>query len=270
MKIFIDSADIDEIRQAYSSRMADGVTTNPTLVKKAVEKMQSNGKNIDMRKYLNEILKIAKGTPVSLEVTKTDALGMIEEGKKLFKIFNSLGNVNIKIPVNPAFSENDANQFDGISAVRALSRLKIPVNCTLIFTPEQALLAAKAGASFVSPFAGRIDDKLRIESKKKFDKKDYYPMNGLTEKNKMIEDNGVSSGIDLVAQCVEILENYRFRTQVIAASIRNPRQARECALVGAHIATLPYDVIKKMLMHQKTYEGMKSFTGDIVKEYADL
>ncbi|MBT4445901.1 transaldolase, partial [archaeon] len=159
MKIFIDSADIDEIKQAYAWGIADGVTTNPSLLKKAVDKRKKKGQKLNLKTYINEILKVAKGTPVSLEVTETTAAGMIKQGKALYKMFNKVAkNVYIKIPINPAFKNSDSTHFDGIIAIKALSKAKIPTNCTLIFTPEQALLAAKAGASFVSPFAGRVDD----------------------------------------------------------------------------------------------------------------
>ncbi|MBR9690262.1 transaldolase [Candidatus Woesearchaeota archaeon] len=271
MKIFIDSADLDEIKQAFEWGVADGVTTNPSLLKKAVEKRKEKGEKVDIKSYLAEILKVAKGTPVSLEVTKTDAKGMAEQGRKLFKMFNPVANnVYIKIPVNPAFKEDDKTHFDGIEAIRELSKEKIPVNCTLIFTPEQALLAAKAGAKFLSPFAGRIDDLIRTNAGGKFDKTEYYPMEGKEEKGDTLGDNGVVSGIDLVRQCVQIIEQYRFESEVLAASLRNPRQVRESALVGAHIATLPFEVIKDMLKHPKTYEGMDSFTKDIVPEYEEL
>jgi len=271
MKIFVDSADIDEIKQAYEWGVADGVTTNPSLMKKAVDKLVAKGEKVDLKSYLSEILKVAKGTPVSLEVTASDKSGMIEEGKKLFKIFNAVaGNVNIKVPVNPAFEDGDKTHFDGIAVIRELANNKIPINCTLVFTPEQALLAAKAGATFVSPFAGRIDDDIRKKVGKDFDKMAYFPMDGRVEEDKKFQDAGVVSGVDLVAQCVEILEHYNYPTEVLAASIRNPRQARECALVGAHIATLPFSVIENMLKHHKTFDGMKAFTKDIVKEYQDL
>lgn len=271
MKIFIDSADLDEIRQGYAWGVCDGVTTNPSLMKKAVDKRAQAGEKIDLKRYLTQLLKIAKGTPVSLEVTESTAEDMYKEAVKLYKLFNPVANnVVIKIPVNPAFGENDKTQFDGIEVIRKLSKHKIPVNCTLVFTPEQALLAAKAGAAFVSPFAGRIDDDLRKKHDMDFDKTDYYPLEGTIDDDELWHDNGIVSGVDLVSQCVEILEHYEFKTQVLAASLRNTRQVRECALVGAHVATLPFSVIEDMLKHHKTFEGMKAFTKDIVKEYQEL
>lgn len=271
MKIFIDSADIDEIKQAYAWGIANGVTTNPSLMKKAVDRLNKEGIKIDLKEYLSNILRVAKGTPVSLEVTKTDAKGMIEQGRRLYKLFNPVaGNVYIKIPVNPAFKNDDKNHFDGIAAIKQLSSEGIPTNCTLIFTPEQALLAAKAGANFVSPFAGRIDDDLREKNNMKFGKEDYYPMDGTMTDEGDINDNGVVSGIDLVSQCVQILRQYNLKTEVLAASLRNPRQVREAALVGSDISTLPFSVIKDMLKHHKTYEGMDRFTKDIVQDYVRL
>ncbi len=271
MKIFIDSARLDEIEQAYSYGIIDGVTTNPSLLKKAVKNLQEKGEDITIENYIKKILKVAKGTPVSLEVTECSAKGMVSQSKKLFKFFNPVANnVYIKIPVNPSFSEKDGTDFDGIKAIKELSKAKIPVNCTLIFTPEQALLAAKAGAKFVSPFAGRIDDFIRKNNNIKFDKTEYFPADGMDENGEILHDNGIVSGIDLVAQIVDIFSIYGFETEVLAASIRNSRQVREAALAGAHIATLPYDVIMNLLVHYKTQEGMKKFTEDIVPEYAEI
>ncbi len=271
MKIFIDSADIDEINQAFDWKVVDGITTNPTLLKKAVDKRSAAGETLDMKKYITAILETAGRTPVSLEVTETSAKGMIDQGKKLYKMFNPVAkNVYIKIPVNPAFIDGDPTHFDGIAAISELTGSGIPVNCTLIFTPEQALLAAKAGAAFLSPFAGRIDDLIRTSADLEFGKSDYFPEWGIDRDEELFDDNGILSGIDLVTKCVDIVEAYRFESEVLAASLRNPRQVREAALAGAHIATLPFDVIRDMLKHAKTYEGMKNFTDDIVPEYADL
>jgi transaldolase len=240
------------------------------LMKRAVDKRVQRGEKLDLKKYIGQILKTAGGTPVSLEVSEINARGMIEQGKKLYKLFGKSGNVYIKIPVNPAFSDGDLTHFDGILAIKELAKSKIPVNCTLVFTPEQALLAAKAGASFVSPFAGRVDDNIRKMNGIRFQKTDYYDSEGLEKKGEVLEDNGIVSGIDLVAQCVEILRNYDLKTEVLAASLRNPRQVREAALVGADIATLPFSVIEDMLKHFKTYEGMKKFSEDVVEDYMKL
>jgi len=271
MKIFIDSARLDEIKASYSFGVADGVTTNPSLLKKAVEKLQDEGTNITIEEYLKQILLTAKGTPVSLEVTEIEHKQMLQQAKQLFKLFNPVANnVYIKIPVNPSFDQGDGRDFDGIKTIKELSKVNIPVNCTLVFTPEQALLAAKAGAAFVSPFAGRIDDYIRSQNKITFDKADYFPMDGWYENETVYHDNGIVSGIDLVEQIVDIFYTYDLSTEVLAASIRNVRQAREAALVGAHIATLPFDVIRELLSHHKSREGMKKFTADIVPEYAEL
>jgi transaldolase len=271
MKIFIDSADLDEIRQGFEWGVVDGVTTNPSLLKKAVEKRAKAGETMDLRKYITQVLEIAQGTPVSLEVTEVTAETMVEQGKRLYALFNPVaGNAVIKIPVNPAFKDGDTTHFDGIKAIRELTGAGIPVNTTLIFTPEQALLAAKAGARYLSPFAGRIDDDLRGKSWMKFDKSAYYPAAGMAVGGNTLEDNGIVSGVDLVEQCVEIVGIYGFEAEVLAASLRNPRQVREAALVGAHIATLPFSVIQDMLKHHKTCEGMALFTADIVPEYEKL
>lgn len=265
MKLFIDSARLDEIEQAYSYGILDGVTTNPSLIKKAVDNLKKQGKKVDMKEYIKQILKTAKGTPVSLEVTETSYECMVSQGKKLFKMFNPVAkNVYIKIPVNPSFTEEASTE--GIRAIKILTKAGIPVNCTLIFTPEQALLAAKAGAAFVSPFAGRVDDYLRKNKKIKFEKHDYFPAHGM----KNLEDNGIVSGIDLIEQIRIMFDNYGIRSKVLAASLRNTRQVRESALVGADIATLPFSVIKKLLTHYKSQEGMKNFTKDIVPEYVKL
>lgn len=271
MKIFIDTAKLDEIEQAFSYGILDGVTTNPSLIKKAVEGLKKKGEKVDMEGYIVKLLKAARGTPVSLEVVGIAYKDMVKEGKSLFKQFNHVANnVCIKIPVNPTFKETDTTMFDGIKAVKELSSAGILVNCTLIFTPEQALMAAKAGAKFVSPFVGRIDDSLRAKAGMKFNKEDYFPAEGLEKDGKIINDNGIVSGVDLVRKCCQILKIYNLKTGVIAASIRNARQFRECALAGAEIATLPSYVIKESLDHFKTMEGMKLFTDDIIPEYSSI
>jgi len=223
-----------------------------------------------MAEYITEILRTAGETPVSLEVTETEAAGMVRQGRRLFEMFKAAGNVCIKIPVNPAFGDEDATHLDGIQAIRELSKAGIAVNCTLVFTPEQALLAAKAGAAYVSPFAGRIDDFIRTRDGAKFGKSDYFPMEGMEKQGRTLDDNGIVSGIDLVAQCVQILRSYGLETELLAASLRNPRQVREAAMAGADISTVPFAVIRDMLKHHKTYEGMVKFTADVVPEYVDI
>lgn len=286
MKLFIDTAKLEEIEKANSYGILDGVTINPSLIKKAVDELNAskakeaqqtkmqNAKTqkINLESYIKRILKLVKG-PVSLEVIGTDYDEMVQEGKRLFKLFNPIaGNVYIKIPASPAFEENSPTAFDGIKAIKTLSRAKIPINCTLIFTPEQAMLAAKAGAKIVSPFAGRIDDYIREKNGIQFSKEDYFPATGWKKdvagkSSVVLEDNGIVSGIDLVRQCRQIFDLHSIKTEILAASIRNPRQAREAALAGADIATLPFDVLEKLLYHYKTAEGMKNFTNDIVEEY---
>jgi transaldolase len=272
IKIFIDSSMIQEIRKAKDFGLLDGVTTNPSLIKTAVEDIKAGGGDVNIGEYIRDILKAAEGLPVSLEVIGTTYDEMVEQGIRLFKMFNPVAkNVYIKIPVNPSTNNKDGNDFDGIKAIKSLSGEKIPINCTLIFTPEQALLAAKAGASFVSPFVGRIDDHIRASNSIEFDKPDYFPFNGLEKDGDILEDDGIISGVDLVAQIREIFDNYNITdTKILAASIRNPRQAREAALAGADIATLPLSVLEKLLIHKKTAEGMDSFTGDVVPEYEEL
>ena len=270
MKIFVDSAKLDEIEEAYSCGVLDGVTTNPSLIKKAVDSLKAKGENIDMTGYIKKILTAAKGTPVSLEVAEFTHRGMIEQGKRLFDMFNPVANnVYIKIPINTSFEGEKGKEFEGLKAIAALSKEEIPVNCTLVFTPEQALMAAKAGAKFVSSFAGRIDDYIRSMNSISFGKSDYFPAEGLAGDGEMLENNGIVSGIDLVVQIVEIFEVHDLATEVLAASIRNARQTREAALAGADIATLPFTVIKDLFIHYKTQEGMKSFIQDIVPEYRD-
>ena len=257
MKLFIDSAKFLEIKEAYSWGIVDGVTTNPSLMKKAI-----GSRKVDMDSYIKQILKVAGKTPVSLEVSTTDYDSMIKEGRVLFKKFHKFGNVYIKIPVNPCLEEKCDNSMNGIKAIVTLSKEKIPINCTLIFTPEQALLAAKAGAKFLSPFVGREDDFIREKHHIKFDKKNYFA--GVKSGK---GDNGILSGVDLIKKCKEIILGSKLNSEVLAASIRNTRQLREVAIAGADIATLPYDVLKECVKHPKTLEGMKEFTKDVSKEY---
>ncbi|MEM2129351.1 MAG: transaldolase family protein [Candidatus Bathyarchaeia archaeon] len=297
MKIFIDTAEIEEIKTAISWGIVDGVTTNPSLIKKAVDKRQGK---ITMEKYIEEIVKISPG-PVSLEVLGGNYDKMVKEGRLLYKKFSKFGKVAIKIPVNPSIQENDGLEFDGLKAIKQLSSEGIPINVTLVMSPEQALLAAKAGATYVSPFAGRVDDYIRskmgMKIGKDFQKDSYFDteriqiiaerkIDGLVVGSKSVaevyndvegwkfwdvaQDNGVWSGVDLVAKILQIYQNYDIKTEVIAASIRNPRQAREVAELGVHIATLPFEVIQGMISHHKTTEGMRNFTSDIVPPYRAL
>lgn len=267
MKIFIDSAKIEEIEKAYGLGVIDGVTTNPSLIKKAVETLKARGEQVNMEDYIKKILKIAEGTAVSLEVTEVTYNKMVQQGKSLFEKFNSVAkNVYIKIPINTSFEGEKDKEFEGLKAIKTLSAEGIPINCTLVFTPEQALLAAKAGAKIISPFAGRIDDYIRNSNNIPFEKSDYFPQSGKENLN----DNGIVSGIDLVQKIVEIFKNYNIQAEVLAASIRNTRQVREAALAGADITTLPFKIIQELLDHYKTREGMKKFTDDAIPEYINL
>lgn len=208
MKFFIDTANIDEIKEAHSMGMVDGVTTNPSLIAK-------EGRDFD--EIIRDICAIVDG-PISAEVISIDADGMIKEARQLAKIHE---NIVVKIPMT----------VDGLKATRKLAEEGIKTNVTLVFSPLQALMAAKAGATFVSPFIGRLDD--------------------LSQE-----------GLLLVEQIVEIYSNYAFDTEIIVASIRNPLHVLESALMGADIATIPFDVLAKLAAHPMTDKGLKAFLDD--------
>ena len=211
MKIFIDTAKIEEIREANKVGIIDGVTTNPSLVAKT-------GKTFEQ--VAREIIAEIDG-PISLEAVSLDAEGMMKEARALHAIHK---NVVTKIPCTA----------EGLKAVKICSAEKIPTNVTLIFSVSQALLAAKAGASYISPFVGRIDD---------------------------ISGNGM----ELVQQIVAVYQNYDISTEVIVASVRNPVHFVEAALIGADIATVPYDVLMKLLDHPLTDAGIRKFLDDWAK-----
>jgi transaldolase len=208
MKFFIDTANINEIKEANDMGMVDGVTTNPSLIAK---------EGRDFEEIIKEICDIVDG-PISAEVVSTDTDGMLEEARKLAKIHN---NIVIKIPM----------LVDGLKATRKLSEEGIKTNVTLVFSPLQALMAAKAGATYVSPFIGRLDDISQ-------------------------------EGLLLVEQIVEIYSNYAFDTEIIVASIRNPLHVLESALMGADIATIPFNVLSKLAAHPLTDKGLKAFLDD--------
>lgn len=208
MKFFIDTANIKEIKEAASYGLLDGVTTNPSLVAK-------EGKNF--RDLLDEIIKIVDG-PISAEVVSTDYDGIMKEARELAKIHK---NIVVKVPLIK----------EGIKAVKSLSDEGINTNVTLCFSPSQALLAAKAGATYISPFVGRLDD---------------------------ISHDGMA----LVQQIIQIYENYNFKTQVLVASIRHPLHLVDAALMGAHVATMPFDVIEKLFKHPLTDLGLEKFLSD--------
>ncbi len=208
MKFFIDTANLDQIKTAKDWGLVDGVTTNPSLISK-------EGANFEER--IRQICSIVDG-PVSAEVISTDYEGMVREAKALNSIAE---NVVIKIPMT----------MDGIKATKTLYQEGIKTNITLIFSPLQALLAAKAGATYVSPFVGRLDD---------------------------ISHDGMK----LIEKIVQIFDNYGFDTEIIAASIRNPIHVLEAALMGADIATIPFKVICQLSKHPLTDIGIKKFLND--------
>ncbi len=208
MKFFIDTANLGEIAQANELGLLDGVTTNPTLVAK---------EKGNFEELLKEICALVDG-PVSAEVVSTEAKGMVEEARKLAKLAD---NILIKIPMIT----------EGIKATKILAKENIRTNVTLVFSPVQALMAAKAGASYVSPFIGRLDD--------------------------------ISSvGIGIVEDIVTIYENYGFETEVIVASIRNPVHVLDAALIGAHVATIPFKVLMQLSEHPLTKIGLERFLAD--------
>ncbi|MBD3318655.1 transaldolase [Candidatus Woesearchaeota archaeon] len=271
MELFVDSASLDEISHALDTGVLDGVTTNPSKMKEAVELVKKQGKKVSLTAYIKQLCRMCKGLPVSLEVIGASYEDLVREGLLLHRMFNPVAkNVVVKIPVNPQFDTEKHRVHDGIKAIRSLSKKGVRVNCTLVFTPEQALLAAKAGAQFVSPFCGRLDDYIRSSHGMKFSKGEYYPAEGKKRWAKQWNDQGVVSGIDLVAQCVEIFDVHGIKTKVLAASIRNVRQLREAAVVGAHCATMSLETLEAALVHPKTEQGMKKFSDDVVPEYASL
>ena len=275
MKIFLDTADLEHIKEAVSWGIIDGVTTNPSLIKKAVVSIRNSSDEMDMESYIKNILAIVgRMCPVSLEVAGLSADTMFEQGLILYEKFNQVaGNVVIKIPVCTVNTVGEGNPFDGLLAIKRLSEEKIPINATLIFTPEQALLAAKAGADYVSPFAGRVDDRIRRLAGIEFEKSNYFPRKGIVDVSSpenILNDHGVASGVDLVTQIMNIFRKYGIECEVIAASIRNPIQVSEMAATGAHITTMPFDVLRSMVLHPGCAQGIDDFTNDLVDEYLDL
>jgi len=208
MKIFIDTANLEQIAEVDSWGILDGVTTNPTLIAK---------ESGDFKTLVRKICEIVGG-PVSVEAMSTKAADIFKEGKELAKIHI---NVVIKVPMTE----------EGLKATKMLAKEGIKVNMTLIFSSNQALLAAKAGAAYVSPFVGRLDD--------------------------IGQD-----GMDLVAEILDIYDNYDFETEVIVASVRHPIHVAQAARMGAHISTVPYDVLKKMFRHPLTDAGIERFQKD--------
>jgi len=208
MKFFIDTADVNEIREAHALGLVDGVTTNPSLIAKSGRKFKD---------VIKEIVSIVDG-PISAEVIALDAPGMIKEGKELAKIHK---NIVVKLPMTP----------EGLKACKALTDKGIKTNVTLIFTSMQALLAAKAGASYVSPFVGRLDD--------------------------ISQD-----GMGIIEEIRAIFDNYGYSSEIIVASIRNPIHVLNSALIGADVATIPYSVMLQLSKHPLTDAGIKKFLED--------
>ncbi|RII29472.1 MAG: fructose-6-phosphate aldolase [Geobacter sp.] len=208
MKFFIDTADVNEIRAAHDLGLVDGVTTNPSLIAKSGRKFKD---------VIKEIVSIVDG-PISAEVVSLDCPGMLKEAKELVKIHK---NIVIKVPMTP----------EGLKATKALSEKGVKVNVTLIFTPMQALLAAKAGAAYVSPFVGRLDD--------------------------ISQD-----GMGIIEEIRTIFDNYGYTSEIIVASVRNPIHVLNSALIGADIATIPYSVIMQLAKHPLTDAGIKKFLED--------
>jgi len=208
LRIFLDTANVDEIREAGSWGILDGVTTNPSLIAR---------EGRDLQEVIQEICAIVDG-PISAEVISMEADGMVAEARELAKLHP---NVVIKIPMCT----------EGLKATRTLAEEGISTNVTLIFSTSQALLAAKAGATYVSPFVGRLDDNSHV-------------------------------GMDIVRDMAAIFDNYGFPTQIIVASIRNPNHVVEAALAGAHIGTIPFGVLKKMVTHPLTDIGIEKFLAD--------
>lgn len=301
MKIFIDTAKLGEIKEACSWGIVDGVTTNPSLIRKAVDVLKAKSENVEMEAYIKQICEtVGEGKPVSLEVISLTRAKMIEEAEILYHRFNEVaGNVVIKIPINTYNGEDTTSDYDGLKVISELSRKDIPVNATLVMSSEQALLAAKAGAKYASPFAGRIDDYIRKNLGMKFEKQDYFDSclmeiigeqrfygriedtsdespqsvyfdQKIKEFSNFAKDKGIDSGVDLIRSIMRIYRNYNMKTEIIAASIRNARQVREMAEAEADIATIPFNIIKEMIGHPKTVEGIKSFVADVVPEYSAL
>ena len=213
MRIFIDTANVEHIREMADLGIIAGVTTNPTLIAK---------EGRDFNEVIKEITSIVDG-PISGEVISLDAEGMVKEGIEISKIHP---NMVVKIPLTE----------QGLKATKELSKLGIKTNVTLVFSANQALLAASAGATYVSPFVGRLEDTLH-------------------------------DGIQVVSDIRQIFDIYGFTTEIISASIRSPKQMADSALVGAHIATVPYEVIKKSIQHPLTDKGIKAFMSDWEKTF---
>ena len=271
MKLFIDSAKLSEIEKAHSCGVLDGITTNPTLIKNAMEDLKERGEALNIWEYTDRILMTSAGIPVILGVTESTCEGIANQGSALYYLFNPVaGNVYIKVPVNPSFVGEIGRDFEGIKAIKTLSAAGIPVTATFIFTPEQALMAAKAGAKIVCLHAGKLDDYILVRHGITVNATGCIPAGGLKSETGVIDDDGIVSGVDLIKTTSALFKRYNLETQIMAASIRSSRQAREVALAGADIATLPLNLIESLMTHPKTLEGMELFKQGVLQEYADL
>ena len=269
MKLFLDSADLAQIKQAYTLGIVDGVTTNPSLIKKATEKYATT----DMHSYISQIFEVVGNNPVSLEIKGGSFVEMYTQARTLYDTFKTAHNsVIIKVPISASLDSTDEtfSQLDALRVISKLSSEGIPTNVTLVFSPEQALLAAKAGATYVSPFVGREDDYIRSKKTDKFNKEDYFVNEPFSIAGDNVTDNGIHSGLELIKDIVQIYQNFGFSTQVLAASLRNSRQVRDAAIVGCDVATIPLSLFIQMVTHPKTIEGMQNFTSDFVSEYEVL
>jgi len=208
---------------------------------------------------------------VILGITESSSSGIADQGRALFYLFNPVaGNVYIKVPVNPSFEGEYGREFDGIQAIKTLSAAGIPVTATFIFTPEQALMAAKAGAKIVCLHVGKLDDYILKQHGVSERCAEGLPVGGLKSGAGVFDDNGIVSGVDLIEKTADLFGKCRIGVEIMAASIRTPRQMREAALSGANIATLTVDMIRQIMSHSKTREGMELFKQGILQEYADL
>jgi transaldolase len=271
MKLFLDSAKLSEIEKAHSCGVLDGITTNPTLIKDAMEGLKERGESLNIWEYTDRILMTSAGIPVILGVTESSCEGIANQGSALYYLFNPVaGNVYIKVPANPSFAGERGRDLDGIKAIKTLSAAGIPVTATFIFTPEQALMAAKAGAKIVCLHAGKLDDYILASHDITANATACLPAEGLKAQTGALDDNGIVSGVDLIRTTAILFKKYSLETQIMAASIRSVRQAREVALAGADIATLPLALIESLMSHPKSLEGMELFKQGILQEYADL
>jgi transaldolase len=271
MKVFLDSAKLSEIEKAHSCGVLDGVTTNPTSIKNAMEDLKERGESLNIWEYTDRILMSSAGIPVILGVTESSYEGIANQGSALYYLFNPVaGNVYIKVPVNPSFEGECGRDLEGAAAIKTLSAAGIPVTATFIFTPEQALMAAKAGAKIVCLHAGKLDDHILARHDIIPNAAGCLPAEGLKTQTGVLDDNGIVSGVDLVKTTAALFKRYNLETQIMAASVRSVRQAREVALAGADIATLPLNLIESIMAHPKTREGMELFKQGILQEYADL